>query len=193
MTGLEVVRRLRHAVESAKGTGTQAVEVASLDVFTSELERAVESSPDNVANGATDQEKANWEFQRHSGMAMFNSVITAGQAALTSALLINGGAAAALLAFVGGIWSTPQSRGVVPSLAGALLFFVCGVLAAAVASGATYGSQALYYDPTKWRFRWAVACHSLSVVAVVASYVGFGLGARLAYFAFLTAPVVKAP
>jgi hypothetical protein len=76
------------------------------------------------------------------GVEMFRSVIQAGQNALRSAFLMNGGASVALLAFVGHLSSVAPKK--VPMLAPSLATFVGGVLVAALASGVTYLSQWFY-------------------------------------------------
>ena len=71
----------------------------------------------------------------------FKSVILTGQSALKSAILINGGAAVALLAFIGHVWKPDYLRTASINLVGSLQWFVFGVLSAAIAAGGTYAAQ----------------------------------------------------
>ena len=75
---------------------------------------------------------------------MFRSVIAAGQNAMRSATLINGGAGVALLAFIGHVWDKALTPNIVRGLTWSLLLFMSGVLTSAMAGGTTYVCQALY-------------------------------------------------
>jgi hypothetical protein len=74
---------------------------------------------------------------------MFKSVLEAGQTAIKSSLLINGGAATALLAVLAEALKAPSSdlRPLVPALAWSWLAFVLALGAAGSSSGARYVSQ----------------------------------------------------
>lgn len=73
---------------------------------------------------------------------MLKSVIDIGQNALKFAILINGGAGVAMLAFIGNI----ASKGLAVNcfLTWSLTSFAAGVLGAAVSNGAAYFSQSYY-------------------------------------------------
>jgi hypothetical protein len=71
----------------------------------------------------------------------FKATITAGQNALRTGILINGGAAAGLLTFLGSIVTKPEGASLKHPLAIALLFFGLGVLACAVALAFVYLTQ----------------------------------------------------
>ena len=77
-------------------------------------------------------------------LEMFKSVLEAGRAAVASALLVNGGASVAILAFLANVAIKSEAVVRAPAMAGALMWFASGVLAAAVASGITYVTQLLY-------------------------------------------------
>ena len=72
---------------------------------------------------------------------MLRSVIDYGRDALKAAMLINGGAAIALLAFIGTIWSSESDPETVQSLAWSLAMFCFGVLAGATACAGAYFAQ----------------------------------------------------
>jgi len=99
-------------------------------------------------------------------------------------LLINGGAAVAVLAFVGGLWPQSSASPAIGSLALALLYYVFGVLTAAVASGATYFSQ----DGYGQEFGRASDIvgrvgHILAVLGVLIAYGLFGYASWSAFLA----------
>lgn len=68
------------------------------------------------------------------------------QSALKSAILINGGATIALLAFVGSIWSEDSGSGSTSYLAIAIVFFAFGVFFAAIAVPVTYWAHSKVHN-----------------------------------------------
>ncbi|MHB1092334.1 hypothetical protein [Thiobacillus sp.] len=121
--------------------------------------------------------------QNHEhNLEMLRATITTGQSALKSALLINGGAAVALLAFLGSVWSSDKIGEVPSEINPALLLYVFGVLSAAVAAGATYLSQAGYGNEFGKASRYVgYIGHVLAVLGVLGSYVLFGRASWLAF------------
>ena len=113
---------------------------------------------------------------------MFRAVISAGQNALRSAFLMNGGGAVAVLAFIGNLANNDPQR--IPSLAPSLTVFVSGVLLVAVASGATYFSQWFYAHLPKWGSYTGHAFNILTIVFAIASYCAFAWGIHDAYTVF---------
>lgn len=191
MKSTEVVEVLRGAVANTKEAGVKQVSIADLEAFSARLAETVARTPADAAAGdaameAYRAELSAWVSSRQQdhehNLEMLRATITTGQSALKSALLINGGAAAALLAFIGSAWSSNKIVEALPDISAALLLYVFGVLAAAVAAGATYLSQAGYGN----EFGKASRCvgyigHVLAVVGVLASYTLFGWASWLAY------------
>jgi hypothetical protein len=191
MKSTEVVEVLRGAVANTKAAGVKQVSIADLEAFSARLVETVARTPADAAAGdaameAYRAELSAWVSSRQQdhehNLEMLRATITTGQSALKSALLINGGAAAALLAFIGSAWSSNTIAEALPDISAALLLYVFGVLAAAVAAGATYLSQAGYGN----EFGKASRCvgyigHVLAVVGVLASYILFGWASWLAY------------
>ena len=154
----------------------------------------VGQSPDDVEAGeaALESHKAHlssWVAEREHAfdrtLEMLRATLATSQSALKSALLINGGAAVALLAFVGSIWNS-ANKAALPLVADALLYFVYGVLSAAIASGAAYLAQAGYGR----EFGNASRCigrsgHIVAFLGVLCSYVWFYYAAWSAFRAVL--------
>ncbi len=74
-----------------------------------------------------------------SSLEMFRSVITAGQNAIKTSLLMNGGATIALLAFLGKL--TTDNPAKLSLFASSLMIFTLGVFVTGLVSGFTYLSQ----------------------------------------------------
>lgn len=112
------------------------------------------------------------------------SMITMGQNAIKSAMLINGGAAVALLAFMGNIWDKSVCHKTAILLANSIGLFAIGVLFAALGSGATYCSQHLLL--TNDYKKYGRYFQGLSIFLVIYSYFLFGWASWCAYNAFLS-------
>jgi len=112
----------------------------------------------------------------------YKTVNAAGDMALKSSLLINGAAAVALLAFLGNLCKegklAAQSTGTIPY---ALLFFVGGVLLAAVAAGVKYLAMRHAFPCEKEQF---TKRNNWSIFLVGTAYVAFLVGGILAFLAF---------
>lgn len=81
----------------------------------------------------------------------FKSVIMSGQSAMRSSILLNGGGAVALLAYIGKL--SVEAAGHVSGFALPLLLFVAGALVVAVASGLTYLTQWFYFGGATWKWK----------------------------------------
>ncbi len=109
---------------------------------------------------------------------LYEATVTAGAAALKSAILINGGASVALLTYLG--YAASQQ-----GLPEALLWFVCGTLAAAMGAGSTYVALlGAARSEDKAKRRWFQSLNTVSIVLVIASYSAFAVGAVIAYCSF---------
>lgn len=116
---------------------------------------------------------------------MFDSVIEAGQTALKGAMLINGGAATALLAVIAEAFKSKDGLlpSLVPHLSLAWLCFVSGLGLAGLALGCRYFSQHAYSDNA---FRRGDRWNTASRASGVSSLLAFFLGSLIAFFAFRT-------
>ncbi len=107
-------------------------------------------------------------------LEMFRSVMEFAQHALKTIILINGGAAVAVLAFIGNIWRKLQGMDVAGALVTSEGWFAGGVLLGAVATGTSYFAQ--YFYERKTFDKWAIGFHVVTVALVVGAYASFGLG-----------------
>ena len=115
----------------------------------------------------------------------FRAVVSFATIAIRGLLIINGGAAIALLAFLGHIASSPTSAALVPVLSGALMYFGWGAFLAAFAAGGAYLAQVLFTElEGEKSVIWGNVCRVISVAVVATGYVVFILGLYKAKWAF---------
>lgn len=118
-----------------------------------------------------------------NGLELFKSVISYGQAALNSAILVNGAAAAAILALIGNLWGKSPEPAAIIGLASSVKDFARGAFLAAIGTGITYLCQSCYSHEKN---RIGVFFQVLAVVFVLLSYYMFFSGTEEAHKAFLS-------
>lgn len=187
-----VIRKIRIAVENIQNQNHSVVSADALLAYLTALEDDVENahqidekkfeSDMAVFRAQHESNLAHYEAQQTHAVEMLRSVFSYGQAALKSAILINGGAAAALLALIGNIWSKEIAPDAVGSITSSVVLFSFGVLSAAVGTAGSYFSQYCYSQELS---KTGIAFHTLTVALVFLSYLLFGLGALQAYYAFV--------
>ena len=179
---------MKNMIEEIRANGTAAIYCDNLIGY---LDNVLKSPLPEPSERESDHYKAQlqqWiEDRKHAqqqSLEMFRSVITAGQSAIRTALLLNGGAAVAVLAFLGHLAGTLNDG--VPDFAYCLILFSFGALAITVTSGLTYLSQWLYAKDQVWAQNagfWAnVGCIALGTLA----YGFFVWGMFATYGAFLS-------
>lgn len=149
MDAKALIKDLREALDQFKKQGQTAVAIDGLEAYLKAIEPAADAANNHAVQQAARQRFADdmelWKLKSGYELAMFNSVIEAGLNALKSAIVINGGAAVALLAFIGGVLQQKGKGAIALSDVGfALLMFLFGTGCAGVASGVRYLSQFLY-------------------------------------------------
>lgn len=114
---------------------------------------------------------------------MFKSTIAAGQNSMRAAMLMHGGAALALLAFIGNLAVNPETLELVPDFGGILPWFLGGLLLVVIAYGTTYLTQNYFSEDDKEHIgkRW----NQVSRALVIISYFTFIVGCWLGYLALL--------
>ncbi|WP_150697384.1 hypothetical protein [Pandoraea terrae] len=154
MKASEAIQQILTDVASAKANGNQQIIIANLEAYlASALTKAQAEESSAGAEQITEAEhnlevwKAQLTASTNHSIEMFKSVIEAGQTALRSAIVINGGAAAALLAFAGNAITKGQSLSGDPLLSKVGLglgWFVAGIGFAGFATGLRYLGQFAY-------------------------------------------------
>lgn len=105
---------------------------------------------------------------------MFRSVITAGQSAIKTSFLLNGGASLATLVFIGHLAQFhPAKIGLFLYL---LRLFAWGVFASAITSGVTYLSQWFYADEKNWKKKFDCVFNILGILLWIVSFLIFAWG-----------------
>src|SRR5205823_6150772 len=143
MSPKQFAAQMKATIEDIKSKGTAAIYCDNLIAYLNEVQNSPEPEPSPLDIERYKADLQNWieanKYQHEGRLEMFRSVITSGQNAIRSSFLLNGGAAVALLAFIGHLAQFKAER--VPEFAACLLPFAYGVLAIAVTSGFTYLSQ----------------------------------------------------
>jgi hypothetical protein len=193
MDGREVIEILRAAVHDAEAAGHKAIDPVALKSFLDSLEVEASGRPPQhaVAEANLEEYRArlskwvadNAHFNEWS-LESFRQVIALGQSAIKSIFFINGGAAVALLAFIGHLATSATIAKAVMPFANSLRLFVFGVFCAALTSALTYLCQLAYGGSKPLHVRLGVGLHILTVLAGVGSFVCFFFGAEAAYGAF---------
>lgn len=189
----ELIDDLQTALNQAKEQGQTTVPIDRLEEYLATM-RAVGN--DDAGQQQFDRETALakierdfevWKVQaplQHGHqIEMFKSVIEAGQTSLKTATLINGGAAAALLAFLGNLLTKEAPSGIIFPIASinySMAVFVAGVGFAGLASGIRYLTQLAYTH--KW-LRCGLTFNLLSNLLATASYAAFFWGGYKAFLA----------
>ncbi|MEX3896374.1 hypothetical protein [Paraburkholderia sp. BR10954] len=197
MKASEAIQQIQADVADVKANGVQQILVANLEAYLvtalqkAHAEESSVASAEQIAQAEHNREvwKAQLAANTNHQVEMFKSVIEAGQTALRSAIVINGGAAAALLAFAGNAITKGQSLAGDPLLSRigmGLMWFVAGIGCAGVATGARYlaqwaysacqgNPQRRYMKATANTFQWA------SIILAVASFATFFIGGYSTY------------
>ena len=128
-------------------------------------------------------------FDRNLATEQLRGLIDFARDALKSVTLINGGAAIALLAFAGHVWSTPETNSSLDTaLAGPIVLFTVGVFFSASGSVAGYVTQYNYYMESicKKPFGNIRCFHIIAVILLFASLLSFFAGMILSIVTFIT-------
>lgn len=178
MEAKELIKIMQEHITVAKKSGLVNFTIESIEKWVSDDLTKLSDKPSqsadekehykNVTIPAWLEELKGYNLQ---DVEVLKAVFQFGGAALKSAILINGGAAVALLAFMGAIFiGKPE---VSKELTCPLMVFTFGVLSATIASGVSYCTQ--YYYSSKndskgdyWR--------GATIIFIVLSYILFAAG-----------------
>jgi len=151
---MKVVDKIKLVLKQTKDAGHDSISITAFEDYLISIEKENDTESKNaemkldcdlaVFSAENDRNIAHANNLTASSLELFKSVILVGQSALKASMLINGGAAVALLAFMGKIWGTSTSSEVAGNISMALFLFCIGIFLSALASGVTYVSQSLH-------------------------------------------------
>jgi len=184
----QIIKDLEIELDAIKENGVEQIEVKNFDAYIKSLKEGIEEI-DQIDELQTQRDLAFYTAKRASKIESykakvqrfldgFNSVISLGQSALKSCTIINGGAAVALLAFIGNIVLKRNTTALTGGIADALFAFGVGLLLASLATGSTYLAQYLYESKKR---PVAKTFHAITILLVVLSYASFLTGSWIAY------------
>lgn len=180
MNARQTIAAIRAALNQVQDSGQKFVSVEAMLEYLANLDGSVPVESE-VRKLEHESNLAQHRAIHESDLEMFRSVIEAGRTALSSCILINGGATVALLAYLGNLLAKNPTVVAPRPLVYALVGFAVAVLCATVASGVRYLSQASFSK--SWQQAGHV-CNIISILLVVAAYFLFALGVFNAYVAF---------
>jgi hypothetical protein len=192
MNTTELLDTIKKALSDVREKQQEVVSVDAMTNYLDALKKEIDSNEvfnkskfeaDLTAFRAEHERNlAHYEAQQLHSVEMLRSVITYGLATLKSSMLINGGAAVALLAFIGKIWEKNISVEAVNSLTNAIAFFSFGVLLAAIGSAGSYFTQ---YNYSESHQKSGIAFHIITILMVIGAFTLFGYGSYESYQAFV--------
>lgn len=187
MKANQFAKELCLTVEKLKADGVEKIDTSNLIAYLASASKELESEHtfDTELYKAKLQKWIEEHKNTHSySVEMFRSVITAGQNALRTSFLMNGGSSMAMLAFIGHLATEVPEK--VQLFASSLTVFVIGVLIVAIASGTTYLSQWLYASKNERLIDIGGILNVASIVLGISSYVIYGFGVYKTYGVFST-------
>jgi len=185
MKAKDILHEFRLAVSEVKESNRKTVRVSALESFLDGLEKYIDEQGEldrlefesKLASFRAENEQniAWYEAKQSVTREMFRSVVLFGQSALKSIILINGGAAVSMLAFIGNLASKQGlSSQAMTLFTQPMLLFAMGVLSGALGTGGTYVTQ-LFYAQEKIKL--GIVFHCLTIFIVIIAYVFFAVGA----------------
>lgn len=194
MVAADLIAILRAQVGSARQSGLSEVSLDSLSKLIDILDKDNQSSPDGVERSQEALERfksvlGDWQNNNQRNhetrLEMLRATIATSHLAIKSALLINGGAAVAFLAFLGTAWSRFSSTAVKMLLGGALEYFTWGVVLTGIGAAIAYICQAAFGGELgRHGDKIAEPLRYSAILSVLGSYFLFYLGCSSAITAF---------
>jgi len=188
LTAKAAVQIIREQIRRVRGKGGSWVTAESLERLLDHLDSgqaekdiaALVDAEKEMALAKHRGDLAEYSAKADAQLELFKSVIQSGESARKSFFLLNGGAAVAVLALIGHLSTSAITAPRVNKFALPLLFFACGLLFAAMASGGTYLVQKAYADSRKRR---ADVLNMVGICVCFGSLVAFCVGCYFAYVA----------
>ncbi|MBI4619198.1 MAG: hypothetical protein HY739_03385 [Desulfobacterales bacterium] len=191
MNPKEIIETIKADINSAKEQGASAIETERLIKYLDALSNQVNEAGKNLDRNAELErirahyanQLAHYNWLKEQDIELFKSVITSGQNTLRASMLLHGGAAVALLAFIGHLVVNPNTKTLVSQFAPIMTCFLIGVLTVVVCHGITYLTQYCYHHQRN------ILGHVLNISSSVLSVFGYGL---FGYACYLSYQVLKA-
>ncbi|MRF40154.1 hypothetical protein GIJ78_06380 [Escherichia coli] len=194
MVTSDAISILRTQVDAAKQNGLSEVSLDSLCKLIDLIEQEDQTTPTGVEHAQAALEKfksdlSDWQASNQrdheSNLEMLRATIGTSHLAIKSALLINGGAAVAFLAFLGNAWSRFPGLAAKSLLACSLGYFTWGVLCTGIGACVAYVCQAaMSGEFGEFSQKIGEALRWVAVILVVGSFVLFYFGCSTAIKAF---------
>lgn len=172
MNAKEFATEMKSVIVDLKTNGNETINIDILISYLSQVENSVEVEPSPMEMAhyqATLQHSSDLnKFKHEQDVEMFKSVITSGQNAIKTSFLLNGGAAIAMLAFIGHLAQFATDK--VSEFGCAMFPFTLGVLAISVTAGFTYLSQWFYAEEGITCQRIGLWLNIICIILGLASY-----------------------
>ncbi len=179
------VEKLRDDVRSLVSEADTTIDPLKLSA---ELDRILEQS-DRTNEHLWRKYNRRMELWKETRLEMTKAAIGFGQGAIRALILINGGAAIAVMTFIGN-FGTVQA-GLISSFSLALLLFSMGVAAAALVAGCSYVTQFFYESSSGGLLKAGIAFHWLAVLSAIVSLALFVWALLTAYHGFEQMQVLR--
>jgi hypothetical protein len=170
---------IRGAVARAKANGISDITVESLEALLAGVEPHLDTVSPAIEFAKLEQASDLAKYT--ADVEVGKSVIDTAKTLIRSLILINGGSAVALLAFIGHLASIPQGQLLIASFAVPLGWFVIGVGTAALFAGSLCLGQKFYAQ--QWK-RSGNATVPISALLALASITAFAMGSYRGYTEF---------
>lgn len=172
-----------------KADGHEAVSIEGLADYLEKLSNQASDSKEIQLAQYNAQHQSNIEQYKEDKAEwreLFKATVGHAQSAIKLQALVNGGAAVALLAFIGKVWTPEFSASPIAAyIPLALVLYCCGVGAAAVTQSLTYVSQHYFtYDSDKT----AGVIRFFAQLTALSSLVLFFAATYVAYLGFVCVP-----
>lgn len=186
----KIIETIKSDVNSAKKQGASEIEIERLIHYLDALSDQVRNAGKSIDKDSELERirahyanhLAHYNWIKEQDIELFKSVITSGQNTLRASMLLHGGAAIALLAFIGHLVANPSTKVLIGQFAPIMTCFLIGVLNVVVCHGITYVIQYCYHHKKDY------LGHVLNIISSVLSVFGYGL---FGYACYLSYQVLK--
>ena len=186
MSAATALHLLRSQLEVERELGRTEVPVADFEKWLAGLEELAAKEPATFETVVVERFRANNDLlveslrgRTQQELEVLRSLVATSSDSTKAGLLINGGAAVAVLAFIGHLVTTQQTRSI-QAFSWPLVCFAGGVFFSALAATLIYFVQWTFYKKRPVKRPRLVA-----IVAQTLSFLGFVLGCTLSLYAFL--------